>query len=50
MSLPFPSKVVCVGKNYAAHAAELGGDVPSESAERFMTGSLCLPADPVKPF
>jgi 2-keto-4-pentenoate hydratase/2-oxohepta-3-ene-1,7-dioic acid hydratase in catechol pathway len=30
MSLPFPSKVVCVGKNYAAHAAELGGDVPSE--------------------
>ncbi len=30
MSLPFPSKVVCVGKNYAAHAVELGGDVPSE--------------------
>jgi 2-keto-4-pentenoate hydratase/2-oxohepta-3-ene-1,7-dioic acid hydratase in catechol pathway len=30
MSLPFPSKIVCVGKNYAAHAAELGGEVPSE--------------------
>ena len=30
MALPFPSKIVCVGKNYAAHAAELGGDVPSE--------------------
>ncbi len=23
-----PSKVVCVGKNYAAHAAEMGGEVP----------------------
>ena len=30
MSLPFPSKVVCVGRNYAKHAAELGNDVPSE--------------------
>ena len=25
-----PSKVLAVGKNYAAHAAEMGGDVPSE--------------------
>ncbi|NNF11786.1 MAG: fumarylacetoacetate hydrolase family protein [Gemmatimonadetes bacterium] len=25
-----PSKIVCVGKNYAKHAAEMGGDVPSE--------------------
>ena len=24
------SKVVCVGKNYVAHAAEMGGDVPVE--------------------
>jgi 2-keto-4-pentenoate hydratase/2-oxohepta-3-ene-1,7-dioic acid hydratase in catechol pathway len=24
------SKVVCVGKNYAEHAAEMGGEVPSE--------------------
>ena len=24
------SKVVCVGKNYAKHAAEMGGDVPEE--------------------
>ncbi len=24
------SKVVCVGKNYVAHAAEMGGDVPQE--------------------
>lgn len=25
-----PSKIVCVGRNYAAHAAELGNDVPQE--------------------
>ena len=23
-----PSKLVCVGKNYEAHAAEFGGEVP----------------------
>ncbi len=25
-----PSKIVCVGRNYAAHAQELGNDVPTE--------------------
>jgi 2-keto-4-pentenoate hydratase/2-oxohepta-3-ene-1,7-dioic acid hydratase in catechol pathway len=25
-----PSKIVCVGKNYRDHAAEMGGEVPSE--------------------
>jgi 2-keto-4-pentenoate hydratase/2-oxohepta-3-ene-1,7-dioic acid hydratase in catechol pathway len=25
-----PSKVVCIGKNFAAHAAEIGEDVPAE--------------------
>jgi 2-keto-4-pentenoate hydratase/2-oxohepta-3-ene-1,7-dioic acid hydratase in catechol pathway len=25
-----PSKIVCVGRNYAEHAAELGNDVPNE--------------------
>jgi len=25
-----PSKIVCVGRNYAAHAVELGNDVPKE--------------------
>ncbi len=25
-----PSKILCVGRNYAAHAAEMGGDVPKE--------------------
>ena len=25
-----PSKILCVGRNYAAHAAELGNEVPKE--------------------
>ena len=25
-----PSKIVCIGKNYADHAAEMGGEVPTE--------------------
>ncbi len=29
-ALPFPSKIVCVGRNYAKHAAELGNEVPAE--------------------
>jgi 2-keto-4-pentenoate hydratase/2-oxohepta-3-ene-1,7-dioic acid hydratase in catechol pathway len=28
--LPFPTKIVCVGRNYADHAKELGNDAPSE--------------------
>lgn len=27
---PFPSKIVCVGKNYLDHAREMGGEPPSE--------------------
>jgi 2-keto-4-pentenoate hydratase/2-oxohepta-3-ene-1,7-dioic acid hydratase in catechol pathway len=30
MSRMKPSKIVCVGRNYAKHAAEMGGDVPAE--------------------
>ncbi len=30
MTSPSPSKIVCVGRNYAAHAAELGNEVPVE--------------------
>lgn len=30
LPLPTPSKIVCVGRNYRAHAAELGNDVPAE--------------------
>jgi len=29
-SLPRPTKIVCVGRNYVAHAAELGNEVPTE--------------------
>src|SRR6202158_2696503 len=25
-----PSKIVCIGRNYAAHAAEMGGELPKE--------------------
>jgi 2-keto-4-pentenoate hydratase/2-oxohepta-3-ene-1,7-dioic acid hydratase in catechol pathway len=28
--IPRPSKIVCVGRNYVAHAAELGNEVPAE--------------------
>jgi 2-keto-4-pentenoate hydratase/2-oxohepta-3-ene-1,7-dioic acid hydratase in catechol pathway len=28
VSLPRPSKIVCVGRNYAAHAQELGNEIP----------------------
>ncbi len=30
LSPTVPSKIVCVGRNYAAHAAELGNDIPNE--------------------
>lgn len=26
--IPNPSKIICIGKNYADHAAEMGGDIP----------------------
>ena len=29
MTVPTPSKVVCVGRNYPLHAAELGHTVPT---------------------
>lgn len=30
MNFPIPSKIVCVGRNYAEHAKELGNAVPTE--------------------
>jgi 2-keto-4-pentenoate hydratase/2-oxohepta-3-ene-1,7-dioic acid hydratase in catechol pathway len=30
MSMPTPSKIVCVGRNYLDHAKELGNEVPKE--------------------
>jgi 2-keto-4-pentenoate hydratase/2-oxohepta-3-ene-1,7-dioic acid hydratase in catechol pathway len=48
-----PSKVVCVGRNYADHAAELGNEVPdrpctSSSPRRAVIGpgeAIRLPTD-----
>jgi len=48
-----PSKIVCVGRNYAAHARELGNDVPAEpllflkppSALLGPHGTVVLPPD-----
>jgi 2-keto-4-pentenoate hydratase/2-oxohepta-3-ene-1,7-dioic acid hydratase in catechol pathway len=43
-----PSKVVCVGRNYAEHAAELGNDVPAEPL-LFLKPSTAVtgPGDPI---
>jgi len=37
-----PSKIVCVGRNYRAHAAELGNEVPTEPLLFFKPGSSLL--------
>jgi 2-keto-4-pentenoate hydratase/2-oxohepta-3-ene-1,7-dioic acid hydratase in catechol pathway len=44
-----PSKLVCVGKNYAAHAAEFGMDVPEEPL-LFLKPSTAVigPNDPIE--
>lgn len=42
------SKIVCVGKNYAAHAAELGTDVPEEALFFLKPNTAVVgPGDPV---
>ena len=43
-----PSKVVCVGRNYADHAAEMGGEVPAEPL-LFLKPSTSVigPGDPI---
>lgn len=44
-----PSKVVCVGKNHADHAAEMGGDVPSEPLLFLKPSSSVIgPGDPIR--
>src|SRR2546423_1270435 len=37
-----PSKIVCVGRNYSEHAAELGNEVPSEPLIFFKPTSALL--------
>ena len=43
-----PSKIVCVGRNYAAHAAELGNELPKEPLIFFKPpSSLIGPEEPI---
>ena len=39
-----PSKIVCVGRNYAAHAKELGNAVPTEPLLFFKPPSVLIPS------
>ena len=41
---PHPSKIVCVGRNYRAHAAELGNPVPDEPLLFLKPPSALLPS------
>jgi 2-keto-4-pentenoate hydratase/2-oxohepta-3-ene-1,7-dioic acid hydratase in catechol pathway len=44
-----PSKIVCVGRNYREHAAELGNEVPSEPLLFFKpSSSLLAPGDEIR--
>lgn len=43
MSLPRPSKIVCVGRNYAAHAKELGNEIPERPLLFFKPPSAIIP-------
>lgn len=43
-----PTKVVCVGRNYADHAAEMGGDVPAEPLLFLKPSSAVIgPGEPI---
>lgn len=43
-----PGKIVCIGRNYAAHAAELGNDVPTEPLMFLKPPSSTIgPEDPI---
>src|SRR3984957_4790677 len=44
-----PSKIICVGRNYREHAAELGNEVPAEPLIFFKPpSSLLAPSAPVR--
>ncbi len=44
-----PSKIVCVGRNYAAHAAELGNDLPAEPLLFLKPSSAVVgPEEPIR--
>jgi 2-keto-4-pentenoate hydratase/2-oxohepta-3-ene-1,7-dioic acid hydratase in catechol pathway len=42
-----PSKIICVGRNYAAHAKELGNEVPEEPLLFFKPSSALIGQDAV---
>jgi 2-keto-4-pentenoate hydratase/2-oxohepta-3-ene-1,7-dioic acid hydratase in catechol pathway len=46
--VPKPDKIICVGKNYAEHAQEMGGTPPGEPVffNKFLS-SLCGDGDPI---
>ena len=45
---PVPSKIVCIGRNYVAHAAELGNEVPAEPLVFLKPPSALIgPGDPI---
>jgi len=47
-ALSRPSKIVCVGRNYMAHAAEFGNEVPSEPLLFLKPSSALLgPGEPI---
>jgi 2-keto-4-pentenoate hydratase/2-oxohepta-3-ene-1,7-dioic acid hydratase in catechol pathway len=44
-----PSKVVCIGKNYADHAREMGGEPPDEPVIFLKPSTaVCGPGDPIQ--
>ncbi len=44
MTMARPSKIVCVGRNYVAHARELGNDVPERPMLFFKPPSAIVPS------
>ena len=47
--VPTPGKVICIGLNYADHAAETGFELPSEPLVFFKSPTaICGPTDPIK--
>jgi 2-keto-4-pentenoate hydratase/2-oxohepta-3-ene-1,7-dioic acid hydratase in catechol pathway len=42
---PFPSKIVCVGRNYREHAAELGHEAPERDPLLFLKAPSALVTD-----
>ena len=45
MTVVQPSKIVCVGRNYAAHARELGNEVPKQPLLFFKPSSSLIGPD-----